>query len=372
MNRFKTDILFSGYYGMRNTGDDAFVEIAQWGSKEFWATDSVRFLAKSSVLPTTMTPVQGYPFSIPLMYRLQRWLLLKKTKYLVMAGGSTFNDVQRGSIKDIAQRMKAKNHKLKLGAIGVSIGPFTSSESERQIVAYLKNMDFLSLRDTRSYEFAKSLNLDYEPVEAFDLAAMLPEIYGSEPIAPKKEKMIGVSFNQEESHIVGGDLRNETRRKQFMVNVLRHLNANSAARFRFFIFNANAIRGDEEITKEIIQESGIVDFEVFPYNESVISTWKAIRECSLMVSSRLHASIFACFAGIPFFSIEYHRKCTDFLKDVGQHQGYLWGDGEIDPEVAARGVLTVLEEQKSYIEPKFRDVMKEKAKRNFNSIRIQR
>ena len=28
--------VFSGYYGHKNTGDDAFVEVAAWGSKKYW------------------------------------------------------------------------------------------------------------------------------------------------------------------------------------------------------------------------------------------------------------------------------------------------------------------------------------------------
>jgi hypothetical protein len=38
-------ILYSGFYGFKNTGDDAFLEVAAWGSKVFLNTENIVFLA---------------------------------------------------------------------------------------------------------------------------------------------------------------------------------------------------------------------------------------------------------------------------------------------------------------------------------------
>ncbi|NHF61081.1 polysaccharide pyruvyl transferase family protein [Flavobacteriaceae bacterium TP-CH-4] len=369
---FKTDIIFSGYYGMKNTGDDAFVEIANWGSSKFWGVESKRFLAKEGLLPKTLEPVLGYPFSIPKTYLLQRKWLLHQTKYSVLAGGSVFNDVQPGSIKDVTLRMKVRHKRLKLGAIGVSIGPFKSVKKENEIIEYLKHMDFLSVRDKRSYEYASSLNLEYNPVESFDIAAMLPEIYNFSKLPKEKNSnIIGISFNNEESHLINGDLVNEKRRRTFIISLLRYLSNHGNYEFRFFVFNANPVRGDEAVTNEIIQKSQIVNYEIFQYQRSTINTWNALRECAVMISSRLHASIFACFADVPFFSIEYHKKCTDFLKDVGQDESYLWGDGEIDFVKAAQSVLSILQNDRTYIPPAYKEEMIEKARLNFTAFKIR-
>ena len=37
-----------------------------------------------------------------------------------------------------------------------------------------------------------------------------------------------------------------------------------------------------------------------------------------MLSVRLHGAITAYLCGVPFALLEYHRKCTDFLEDIGQ------------------------------------------------------
>src|SRR5690625_7488499 len=66
---------------------------------------------------------------------------------------------------------------MKHGNIGVSIGPFQSIKDEKRIIEYLKRSSFLALRDAESYAYAKSIDLDYEPVKAFDLAALWPECF---------------------------------------------------------------------------------------------------------------------------------------------------------------------------------------------------
>jgi ABC-type branched-subunit amino acid transport system permease subunit len=57
---FKTDILFNGYYGYLNTGDDAFVEVAAWGAAYIWKKSNVRFLIRENKAPNTITPIRGY------------------------------------------------------------------------------------------------------------------------------------------------------------------------------------------------------------------------------------------------------------------------------------------------------------------------
>lgn len=365
---FKSDVIFSGYYGMRNTGDDAFVEIAHWGAQKYWNAKDIKFLSKTSNLPSTLKGVHGYPLSLPKTYVIQQHILLRNTEYLVMAGGSIFNSVRKGSIKDISRKLKLNGNKFEIGAIGVSIGPFSNSEHERQIIEYIKTMKFLSVRDNKSYEFLKSLSLDFEPTASFDLAALLPEVYsGNKPDYKEDKKIIGISFNNEESNF-GGDLKKEEKRRIFIIEVLRILGENSNHFVRFFIFNGNDSVGDFHVTKEIIEKSNISNYEIIDYNKSVRDTWHKIQECSLMMSSRLHASIFACFADIPFFLIEYHRKCTDFLNDVGQHTDYILGDGEADPKTIVDIMLAVIADKTEYIAPKHKSAMVEKSRLNFTKV----
>lgn len=372
MNFFNTKIIFKGYYGQLNTGDDAFVEVGNWGARHYWNVQDIRFLSKQDHLPITVTPSKGYPINMPKTYSLQQQLLIHNTAHFIFAGGSTFGDVPVGGIKDRVLKSKRKNEKLKIGAIGVALGPFKGIQQEKRVAEYLKYLDFVSVRDEKSFQFIDSIDLDYSPVNSFDLAALLPQIYGMKTTArpPIKPKIIGVSICNYESYIVGGDLINEKRRNEFILNLIVKMNRNFDGMFRFFIFNGNPIMGDQQLTKEIIQKSGVRNYEIVHYNRETKTSWKSIKECDIMISTRLHASIFACFADVPFFLIEYHRKCTDFIKDVGYDQKLRLFDGDTEIKEASRKILEIINNPDLYTPPTNKLEMIEKAKLNFTSIKI--
>lgn len=174
----QSDILFTGYYGQLNTGDDAFIEVASWGADKYWKKCQNIFLAKEANLPNTSKVIRGYPFSIPRTYSLQSKILLRSTNYLISAGGSTIHsELPANNIKSLAVERKKSGPPLKIGGIGVSIGPFKSLNDEKATIEYLKNIDFLAVRDQASFDFASTINLPYQTINAFDLAALLPDIY---------------------------------------------------------------------------------------------------------------------------------------------------------------------------------------------------
>ena len=211
---FDSDILFTGYYGHSNTGDDAFVEVASWGAEKYWNKSKSIFLAKQDNLPITSKKIKGYPFSIPKTYSLQRRLLLSSTDYLISAGGSTIHrELETNNIKRLAVESKKKGSKIMVGGIGVSIGPFKTLIDEKSTIEYLKNIDFLAVRDKTSFDFASSLNLPYETVDAFDLAALLPEIYGIKMQNNlSSKKVIGISVCPYESISNTANIENEKKR----------------------------------------------------------------------------------------------------------------------------------------------------------------
>ena len=139
-------------------------------------------------LPETIHPSKALGKELFTGYnRLQTAALASNADYFISAGGSTFSKHSKYSLKEVALHTGRKaNKKLKLGAIGVSVGPFRSVKDEKETVRYLKEINFLTLRDRRSYDYATSLDLPYKPIEAFDLAALLPEVYHDIDIIKKE------------------------------------------------------------------------------------------------------------------------------------------------------------------------------------------
>lgn len=360
-------IVYQGYYGEKNSGDDAFVDIAAWGATKYWKCNKHLFFA--SQLPkiktevTCLNPYKNY------YYFSKAILNVFSSDIYVSAGGSTFHS----SLKESDMRTYAKlSKRLKIkgivGAIGVSLGPYKNTDAEKSTISYLKQIDFLALRDRYSYELACSYNLPYNPIEAFDLAALLPIIYPYECNSKTSNtKILGISICNYESY-TRGDTSKEIQRNIFIQNILEHFKKDKSVKLRFFIFNGNPIIGDKQITEDIIHKlslkAGVDNYEIIPYLDNVRKTFEKIQECNVVISTRLHASIFACFADVPFFLLEYHRKCTDFLTDIGQSSQYRVYNGEFEIKKTISEIENILHND-IYTAPLHINSAKDKALKNF-------
>ena len=370
---FQSNILFTGYYGQLNTGDDAFIEVASWGADKYWKKNKNIFLAKEANLPDTSKIIRGYPFSIPKTYSLQSKILLRSTNYLISAGGSTIHsELPANNIKALAVERKKRGTPLKIGGIGVSIGPFKSLNDEKATIEYLKNIDFLAVRDQASFDYVSSLNLPYQPINAFDLAALLPDIYGlnkiETTITSKKTK--GVSVCPVESINDKNNIADERSRNRSLVELLKHLDIDNDIHMKFFVINGNPRVGDLKLTLETIERVAPKSFEIIHYTKKTRTVWNEIKSCDFVISTRLHAAIFACFSNTPFMLNEYHRKCGDFLDNVGYEESLRLFNNEYSPKEKAGMITNILNGNYKYPYPKYTQEMKQKSELNFTGIEL--
>lgn len=369
--KFTSDALFTGFYGYSNTGDDAFIEVSSWGSKKYWGLEKTKFLAKNEDLPITSSDTSGYPFKLPRTYRLQGRLLLSCTKYLISAGGSTIHStLHKNNIKNIAINRRAAGRSLKVGAIGVSIGPFKSLKDEKSVIEYLKHIDFLAVRDQSSFDFATSLDLPYEPTNAFDLAALLPEIYGinKSPLCTQK-KTIGISVCPVESINDQSNISNEHRRNEKTVELIKELDRSDEIHFKFFVINGHPSLGDLKLTYEIISRANPKSFEIIDYQKKTKTMWDQISCCDFVISTRLHAAIFSCFSNTPFMLNEYHKKCTDFLETIKFEERLRLYDSEYNVKNHAALILDLIE-NKNYPYLTNTEYFIDKARLNFTGVKF--
>lgn len=360
-------ILFEGFYGFKNTGDDAFVEVSSWGSEKYWNCKNNVFLGES--IPETVHKINTRQIlsHIRGFDRLNFLAHLTNADYLISSGGSTFSELPFHSNKTLSRHYKKIRKDLKLGAIGVSIGPFKNSQAEKVVKLHLESLNFLSVRDSRSFHYVNSLTLPYKPINSFDLAALLPLVYNNSIATESNQEIIGISICNHERYN-NGDLSKEKRRNLFFRELIELVEKNTNVHFKVFIINGHKIIGDEEVTKQLISNIDKNRISIVPYLNNVSETWKEINKCKLIISTRLHASIFACYANIPFFLIEYHKKCTDFVLDVGQDETYRLYDAEVSPKYAFEKINEIL--NGNYIKPKYVNKTIELSKKNFTAHNI--
>ncbi|AEI14045.1 hypothetical protein Flexsi_0357 [Flexistipes sinusarabici DSM 4947] len=366
-------ILFQGYYGKQNTGDDAFVEVAAWGAKKYWNCNLVTFFAEK--IPNIIYPANYTGKNLFRGHKhYKAFNAIINSNAFIMAGGSTFHSVYNiFNPKKMAAFKKKFLKKYIIGAIGVSLGPYKSKQAEKNNLEFLKQLDFLALRDNKSYELAKSYDLPYSPIKAFDLAALLPKIYNCNfQDYGNNSKIVGVSMCNYESYVYNGDISNEERRNDRLEKIISEvIKADPNIKFRFFIFNNNAKVGDNKITYNLINKltiQGFNNFEIVKYSSDIYHTWNKIRECSIMISVRLHAAVFACFANIPFYLIEYHRKCTDFLDTIGYNDLRLF-DAECEVKKVSMRILDVLYDSTNFNKPLFVSDANKLAEQNFTETK---
>jgi polysaccharide pyruvyl transferase WcaK-like protein len=329
--------IYTGWYGFLNSGDDAFCEVASWGASKYWG--ATRHLFFSQALPQLKLRSRNYSPVAGRINRLRAAIDIRLADIFVSAGGSTFDtEITPQDVRAIAASRSRLEKSRAVGAIGVSIGPFRSSSDEKSVVNHLKKLDFLALRDKQSYVIAQGYNLSYEPVLAADLAALLPSIHGLSPNRKpetRSKKIIGLAIGKHRMSDSEKEVVKEERRVNHIVTALaKFIDGNAPPiHLRIFIFNGHHLYGDELIAKSMAEKIAAkcnCTVEIVNYNPSVGDVFRQINECDLLISSRLHASIFACYGRTPFLLLEYHRKCSDFLDDVGQHERFRIGDGDID------------------------------------------
>lgn len=365
-------ILFAGYYGYKNLGDDMFGLVSIWGAKEYWKNQNTYLL--SSQGPVSKDININYVLSTKKYFRgqllLQNYFEMIKSSYIVLSGGSILHSKASLMSSRGFAYLLSKINLVKMGAIGVSLGPFKNELDYRFIESVLQNFKFLVLRDRASYAIACSMELPYKPILGSDLAFLLPKIENLSNIQSSTQKIIGISLCHYEGYI-GGNIQNEKRREDAIYRVLNDLKEDNTIKFRFFVINGNVKTGDLDFSKMMIDKLSLGEeqYEFIDYKPDTIEAYKLIASCDLMYSIRLHGAIFAATANVPALLVEYHQKCIDYLDDIGVEAKWRIGDMDISVKDVTNTIKKLLEIPPSNFYPK-RDKLIYRAERNFTNEKI--
>ncbi|WP_338081282.1 polysaccharide pyruvyl transferase family protein [Allochromatium vinosum] len=287
---------------------------------------------------------------------------------VVYGGGSIFSKPPKGAAnKNSILRAARRMGLVRLGAIGVSLGPFKDDKAREGIGEFLSSFDFLSLRDERSYAEACRMKLPFEPVRAFDLAALLPLVFGDETVRIREwqKPVLGVSLCHYERY-VGGNESNEKRREEQIDAVLRIVVEMCSPCLRFLVFNGTH---DVEIARSFANRySQDTNVEIIDYTSDTRQMWSSVRDCTAVLATRLHAGMFSCYSETPFLQVEYHQKCADFLDDIGYPDDWRIGDMKDTVTAMAEKLVRLLgQDAHGFSTGKHRECQKE-ALKNFSAV----
>lgn len=322
-------LALAGYYGMKNFGDDLFAYVAVNAAKDFWTREKIVVVSPplhGLSANYTLTPgfySDSYNKHSVLGKAVRFVNTIKSAAFndrYVYCGGSLFSNGATGSRRYVDRI--AGTH---LSAVGVSIGPFSSSLAERQVKDSLRKIEFLAVRDRRSYEVAKSFSLDGKVTLAADLAGLIHRYMPvdvrkiTEPVA-KNEPFDGFRIGFSPCNYNGSASSEQLDFCRKFVAAVAKIHAMRKIEVVVICVNGHHIVGDaalSEMAVKMLSNEGIPVRLVKHESAGVLGTLHEISSLNCYVSARLHGAITAYMCGVPIVIHQHHLKMVDFADDIG-------------------------------------------------------
>ncbi len=308
-NKYK-DFVISGYYGHKNSGDDALLYAVINDLKEQMPFVRVTVLSAN---PKETTALHG-------VHAINRFNFFKVTKAiknsgcLISGGGSLLQDVT--STKSLIYYTSLINYAKKLGKkvyiYANGIGPLTKPKNISSAKKALENADLITLRDKKSADLLKSLKLKNKNIVlTADPALNL--------VPSKSAKAI---FGQEKlpkGEYVAISIRNWKNDENLMSSMAECADKLAEKYGLIPVFVPMQPTEDAEICLKTISKMKNTAYCIkghYEYNDLMAFC----KKCKLVIGMRLHILLYASSVSVPSIGIIYDPKILGCIKMLGQEK----------------------------------------------------
>lgn len=344
MNNFFSsyDTCLVGYYGMKNSGDDALLAASIWGAE--------RYLGSKKIVATTPTTLalKGHNKLLPTLSKTQRYRGQRRIQHYAQALKSRRIIFGGGSVFHTAQDINIKRHMMCLSrsddhrAVGVGLGPFADAAAERACKEFLNECSYVGLRDRESFAIASNLAPNANVELTFDLAPLLLRNRANNLAAIPRKGIAVCLCPKERLH---GDMQTERRRITLLAQALINAYGASGEPIYLINFNGHERFGDASVHRELRQLlSAKVPVRTIDYDPNPMRVLQRLSGFKAVVSMRLHGSILAYLANTPVLSLNYHSKCNGWCDQVGMPNELRFDASAIDPTVLADTLINGLDD----------------------------
>ncbi|WP_342315644.1 polysaccharide pyruvyl transferase family protein [Lysobacter sp. FW306-1B-D06B] len=320
---------FTGYYGMRNFGDDLFGVLCAAAARRYWNADPLLVgptlegaQARATWPSTFPSTLYGSAGALGKAARVVGFVRgLRASDVLVMGGGSVIT--ARESFRKPMMLSARRRGRVQLAAVGVSVGPFPDAASQEAAAAFVREFSYLSVRDRRSYELCRRMGLDHITHHGRDLAGLLRTVLplSSRTVASDDRSVprIGIApcrYTVRDDH----SAPTPAQWHDGIVHAITRTAAHTPLQVEVFSLNAHPVHGDEAMAAQLqarLRERGVAAGLHAYAGSEPLATVDAIQRCDAFVSARLHGAIVAYLCAVPFAIVDYHPKCRDFADDIG-------------------------------------------------------
>ena len=303
-------LLFSGYYGYGNAGDEAVLAGLVAG-----------FRAVPGAADFELTALSGSPAETRALhginavnrYRPASLLpAIARCDLFLSGGGSLLQDVTSAhgifyylSVVKMAQMLGKKTMFIAQG-----IGPLNLPRSRKLVAAVASKLDAITVRDDASAKLLREIGVSRPPIEVTADPALLLSPSGSPPRLNSGGG--GGGF--------GVALRPWPGHAQIGAEVAAACASLSGQRARLLPMQPGHDTGvTEQFAGEWARRHGAAPTaETLAADSSLARLLSTVAECDMMVGMRLHALILAAAAGVPSVALSYDPKVTAFMQASGQ------------------------------------------------------
>lgn len=307
------EILISGYYGFRNSGDDALLMAI--------IEDLKRYKESPNIVVLSANPKEtAKQYRVKAINRLNPFSIMKHMKkagMLISGGGTLIQDATstQSLWYYLAIISCALKKKLKVMLYSNGIGPLNGANNRRLVKKVLNKVDLITLRDPEAKESLEEIGVSEpetlvtaDPVFGMD---MLDAEYGRSLLkkfgVPEKcGRLMGVSVRR--TRDTGAVFERE------MAKICDY----AAEKYGFYpVFVPMQPNKDEAISRSIMQKmthsAAIVDIGLDVYDMMSI-----VAAMDLCVGMRLHSLIYATSNCVPLIGLVYDPKIKSFMDYAGQ------------------------------------------------------
>lgn len=304
-----SDILISGYYGFKNSGDDALLLAIVHDLKKYKNNVKVEVLSKTPEETSEIYGVKAVnrmnPFAV-LGAVLRCRLLLSGGGTLIQDGTSTKSLIYYLTIIKTAHFF---GKKVMLYSNG--IGPLRD-EHKKMTKKVLNRADIITLRDEMSLKELESIGVDKPKIiltadPAFDIECgdNAEELLNGLGIL-KNEKYICVSVRNRKN--MSSEFCGE------MAKTMDYLVQKYGYKILFLPMQPEKDRGITKKIQEIMKEKS---FCLEDRNE-IKDITAVISKAEFCIGMRLHSLIYAADAGVPVIGLVYDAKVAGFMDYIKQ------------------------------------------------------
>ena len=308
----KNDVIISGYYGFKNSGDDTSLKAIIGGLKELSPNIRITVLSKT---PEETKAIYG----VESINRLNIFSIVKKMRQsslLISGGGSLIQDVTSGKslIYYLMLIQLATKLKLKTMLYGNGIGPVVNKKSYKRIANVLNKVDAITLREPKSAELLKEMGVDTKKV-SITADSVFALSYSDFAEADKTLERIGIGADKKYFCVSVRKWNNLAQDfEESIANTCKYI----TEKYGFVpIFVPMQYNQDIDICSRILNKldgNGHILKNNVPFDKML----GIISKSGFVLGMRLHILIYAACTGVPVVGLDYDPKVNNMMEYMGQ------------------------------------------------------